>query len=130
MEYLCYSGKTNFLFKNIKIPMPYFHKILSDYFEAVSYTHLDVCKRQAVTCTSVTKEQKKEQPPKLYDLTTLQREANRLFGYTAKQTLDSVSYTHLDGRMFPGSGILLLLRRRRFLKKQDLKPLPLSLIHI
>ena len=29
-------------------------------------------------------------------------------------------------RMFPGSGILLLLRRRRFLKKQDLKQLPLS----
>ena len=33
MEYLCYSGKTDFLFKNIKIPMPYFHKILNDYFE-------------------------------------------------------------------------------------------------
>ena len=47
-----------------------------------------MCKGVAVTCTSVTKEQKKEQPPKLYDLTTLQREANRLFGYTAKQTLD------------------------------------------
>ncbi len=31
-----------------------------------------------------------------------------------------------DGRMFPGSGILLLSRRRRFLKKQDLKQLPLS----
>ena len=46
------------------------------------------CKGAAVTCTSVTHEQKKEQPPKLYDLTTLQREANRLFGYTAKQTLD------------------------------------------
>ena len=29
-----------------------------------------------------------ERPPKLYDLTTLQREANRLFGYTAQQTLD------------------------------------------
>ena len=27
-------------------------------------------------------------PPKLFDLTSLQREANRLFGYTAKQTLD------------------------------------------
>ena len=40
------------------------------------------------SCTSVTKAQKKEQPPKLYDLTTLQREANRLLGYTAKQTLD------------------------------------------
>ena len=47
-----------------------------------------MCKGAVVTCTSVTKEQKKEQPPKLYDLTTLQREANRLFGYTAKQTLD------------------------------------------
>ena len=46
------------------------------------------CKGAAGTCTSVTKEQKKEQPPKLYDLTTLQREANRLLGYTAKQTLD------------------------------------------
>ena len=46
------------------------------------------CKEAAVLCTSVTREQKKEQPPKLYDLTTLQREANRLLGYTAKQTLD------------------------------------------
>ena len=46
------------------------------------------CKGAAVICTSVTREQKKEQPPKLYDLTTLQREANRLLGYTAKQTLD------------------------------------------
>ena len=46
------------------------------------------CKEAAVICTSVTREQKKEQPPKLYDLTTLQREANRLLGYTAKQTLD------------------------------------------
>ena len=46
------------------------------------------CKGAAVTCISVAREQKKEQPPKLYDLTTLQREANRLLGYTAKQTLD------------------------------------------
>ena len=46
------------------------------------------CKGAAVICTSITREQKKEQPTKLYDLTTLQREANRLLGYTAKQTLD------------------------------------------
>ena len=46
------------------------------------------CKESAAVCTSVTREQKKGQPPKLYDLTTLQREANRLLGYTAKQTLD------------------------------------------
>lgn len=29
-------------------------------------------------------------PPKLYDLTTLQREANRYYGFTAQQTLDLV----------------------------------------
>ena len=46
------------------------------------------CDGKSVKCLSVTREQKKEQPPKLYDLTTLQREANRVFGYTAKQTLD------------------------------------------
>ena len=46
------------------------------------------CTDRPATCTSVTREQKKEQPPKLYDLTTLQREANRILGYTAKQTLD------------------------------------------
>lgn len=46
------------------------------------------CSDASAVCTSVTREQKKEQPPKLYDLTTLQREANRIFGYTAKQTLD------------------------------------------
>lgn len=36
----------------------------------------------------VVKEQKNANPPKLYDLTTLQRDANKLFGYTAQQTLD------------------------------------------
>ena len=46
------------------------------------------CADRSAVCVSVKREQKKEQPPKLYDLTTLQREANRLFGYTAKQTLD------------------------------------------
>ena len=46
------------------------------------------CAGTPVTCSFVSREQKKEQPPKLYDLTTLQREANRIFGYTAKQTLD------------------------------------------
>ena len=46
------------------------------------------CTDRSVVCVSVKREQKKEQPPKLYDLTTLQREANRIFGYTAKQTLD------------------------------------------
>lgn len=46
------------------------------------------CTGTTAVCTSVKREKKTEQPPKLYDLTTLQREANRLFGFTAKQTLD------------------------------------------
>ena len=43
---------------------------------------------ETVQILSVKKERKKVQPPKLYDLTTLQREANRLLGFTAQQTLD------------------------------------------
>ncbi len=46
------------------------------------------CAGAQAVCASVVREKKTEQPPKLYDLTTLQREANRLFGFTAKQTLD------------------------------------------
>ena len=46
------------------------------------------CTGTTPVCTSVKREKKTEQPPKPYDLTTLQREANRLFGFTAKQTLD------------------------------------------
>lgn len=40
------------------------------------------------TVTKVIKETKKSNPPKLFDLTTLQRQANKLFGYTASKTLD------------------------------------------
>ena len=46
------------------------------------------CEGARAVCTSIQRERKTEQPPKLYDLTALQREANRLFGFTAKQTLD------------------------------------------
>lgn len=46
------------------------------------------CAGEQALCVSVAREKKTEQPPRLYDLTTLQREANRLFGFTAKQTLD------------------------------------------
>lgn len=46
------------------------------------------CDGQNARVKSVEKQTKAMQPPKLYDLTTLQREANRLYGYTAQQTLD------------------------------------------
>ena len=48
----------------------------------------DACDGKKAACVSLVREKKAEKPPKLYDLTTLQREANRAFGYTAKQTLD------------------------------------------
>ena len=48
----------------------------------------NACAGAPAICTSIQREKKTEQPPKLYDLTTLQREANLLFGFTAKQTLD------------------------------------------
>ena len=46
------------------------------------------CEASKAVCTSLVKEKKTAAPPKLFDLTSLQREANRIFGYTAKQTLD------------------------------------------
>ena len=46
------------------------------------------CETAQAVCISVTREKKTVAPPKLFDLTSLQREANRIYGYTAKQTLD------------------------------------------
>lgn len=47
-----------------------------------------LCNGSTAVATQMKKERKKSFPPKLYDLTSLQREANRYFGYTAKRTLD------------------------------------------
>lgn len=47
-----------------------------------------LCHDSTAVVTQMKKERKKSFPPKLYDLTSLQREANRYFGYTAKRTLD------------------------------------------
>ena len=46
------------------------------------------CVGKPATVQTVSQKEKTERPPRLYDLTTLQREANRLFDYTAQQTLD------------------------------------------
>ena len=50
---------------------------------------LQVCRdeAEAKVLSSVRKE-KTEKPPALYDLTSLQRDANRILGFTAQQTLD------------------------------------------
>jgi len=63
--------------------------------------------KKAAVCVSLTKEQKTVSPPKLFDLTALQRDSNRLFGYTAQQTLDAaqklyesklITYPRTDSR--------------------------------
>lgn len=63
------------------------------------------------TITECTKTQKREGPEKLYDLTTLQREANRKFGYSADKTLEIaqalyerhkiITYPRTDSRFLP-----------------------------
>ena len=55
--------------------------------EAESIALAEKCNGKSAVIRKVEKIQKKSQPPKLYDLTTLQREANRFFGYTAQETL-------------------------------------------
>ena len=50
---------------------------------------LSKCRKEGrVTVQKMERKEKSESPPQLYDLTALQRDANRLFGFTAKQTLD------------------------------------------
>ena len=48
------------------------------------------CDKKQAVVSSLKKETKTVNPPKLYDLTTLQREANRYYGFTAQQALDLV----------------------------------------
>ena len=50
---------------------------------------LSKCRKEGrVTVQKMERKEKSENPPPLYDLTALQRDANRLLGFTAQQTLD------------------------------------------
>ena len=69
------------------------------------------CGGKAAIVRLVERQKKTAAPPKLYDLTTLQREANRLFGFTAQQTLDYaqalyekrlLTYPRTDNRYLTG----------------------------
>lgn len=71
----------------------------------------EVCQGAAVTIKKVEHKEKSEKPPALYDLTTLQRDANRLLGFTAQQTLDYLqslyekklcTYPRTDSRYLTG----------------------------
>ena len=60
------------------------HVAIADDAEAVRAA----CDGKNAVVKSVDQQEKTTSPPRLYDLTTLQREGNRLFGFTAQQTLD------------------------------------------
>ncbi|MDE6949495.1 MAG: DNA topoisomerase 3 [Lachnospiraceae bacterium] len=83
--------------QNFKKEKYYAVHILTDGIDAVTEKIVDKkeaekiaedCRNKPAFITSVKKEKKSISPPKLYDLTTLQRDANRLLGFTAKQTLE------------------------------------------
>lgn len=59
---------------------------IDDYKTA--YDLYAICNGKQAVITNIQRDKKTSNPPKLYDLTTLQREANRMCGYTAQQTLD------------------------------------------
>lgn len=58
--------------------------------EADADALLHLCQEKSAKVTGVKRTRKQIAPPKLYDLTTLQREANRFYGYTAQDTLDAL----------------------------------------
>lgn len=80
------------------VPVPFYTVVLAlPGFEAVSDRLPDkaaarqmseACAGATATVRKVVRREKAENPPALYDLTALQRDANRLLGYTAQQTLD------------------------------------------
>lgn len=58
--------------------------------ETEAETLAALCNGKPGTVTKLEKNHRQSMPPKLYDLTTLQREANRMFGYTAQDTLQEL----------------------------------------
>ena len=78
------------------VPEPFYTVELDCGFAAVTERIEDKAKAQRVvadcskeaTVKSIERTEKSEKPPVLLDLTALQREANRVLGYTAQQTLD------------------------------------------
>ena len=79
------------------VPEPFYHVELDCGFPLSSEKLTDkdaaqaiakTCKEASVTIVSAERKERTEKAPALYDLTTLQRDANRICGFTAQQTLD------------------------------------------
>ena len=76
-------------FYHVELELPVFSASSEKMKEASAAEALaSACKGQGAEVLSLQYQEKSEKAPALYDLTTLQREANRQLGYTAQQTLD------------------------------------------
>lgn len=89
-----------------------------------------LCDGKEARISKLEQKERLEQPPRLYDLTSLQRDANRLLGYTAQQTLDYAqslyekklaSYPRTDSRHLTSH----MENSTRMLVEQTVKVLPL-----
>ena len=89
-----------------------------------------LCDGKEARIIKLEQKERLEQPPRLYDLTSLQRDANRLLGYTAQQTLDYAqslyekklaSYPRTDSRYLTSH----MENSTRMLVEQTVKVLPL-----
>ena len=109
-------------------PEPYYYVVAEmEKFRAVSDRISDKaeaeqiarkCDGEDILVVSVDKEEEKQKPPNLYDLTTLQREANRYYGLTARQTLE------IAQRLYEKKLITYPRTDSRFLTDETGKTLP------
>lgn len=76
-------------FYNVVLALPEFSASSERFWDKATAMEVQTaCAEQIATVERVEQKERQEKPPALYDLTTLQRDANRLLGYTAQQTLD------------------------------------------
>ena len=97
---------------------------------------LNSCENHTVTVKSIERKEKSERPPLLFDLTTLQRTANRELGYTSQQTLDYLqslyekklcTYPRTDSRYLTYDMVSLISELTRISAKICHSDVPLSL---
>ena len=97
---------------------------------------LNSCENHTVTVKSIERKEKSERPPLLFDLTTLQRTANRELGYTSQQTLDYLqslyekklcTYPRTDSRYLTYDMVSLIPELTRISAKICHSDVPLSL---
>lgn len=75
-------------FYTVKLHMGFEAESEKEKNKSIANAVAESCSGKNARVRSIEHVEKKENPPALYDLTTLQRDANRILGYTAKQTLD------------------------------------------